>query len=209
MALPLQIRLPTAEEVEAARNEFRGFGPDLFYRAATELIDLSIRKVTRLSVPEALGVLLKTWNNNFYRFRGGFSEGHLSDIENLVNCHREQIAAFRLRSIESLAISDEAVIVSIFSDFEKKLGPVGSAKCLHLLAPRFFPLWDREISRAYGICLEKGPRNAALYFRFMGYTKQQCDALGMAGETYPDLLKAIDEYNYCSYTLKPKKPKKG
>jgi hypothetical protein len=43
----------------------------------------------------------------------------------------------------------------------------------------------------------------------MGYTKQQCDALGMAGESYPDLLKAIDEYNYCSYTLKPRKPKKG
>jgi hypothetical protein len=41
-----------------------------------------------------------------------------------------------------------------------------------------------------------------MYLRFMGYAKQQCDALRSNGETCQDLLKATDEYNYCTFTLK-------
>jgi hypothetical protein len=44
------------------------------------------------------------------------------------------------RSIESLAAEDEQPVMRVFSDFEALLGPVGAAKALHVLAPRFFPL---------------------------------------------------------------------
>jgi hypothetical protein len=49
---------------------------------------------------------------------------------------------------------------------------------------------------------EAGPCNAEMYLRFMEYAKQQCDALRRQGEDCKDLLKAIDEYNYVTYTLK-------
>ena len=176
------MHLPAVREIEAARKAFRQSEPrDLFYRVATELIDLSIRKVTTLSVPEALSVLLQTWNKNFYRFHDAFSERHLMEIEDLVNSSWAQIAAFRERSIESLGTNDEPGILSLFTDFERALGAVGSA-------PRFFPLWDRAITKAYRIWLRPGPSNADLYLRFMGYAKQQCKALRKEGETSQDLL---------------------
>lgn len=206
MALQQAMHIPTVAEIDSGRRAFQQSEPrDLFYRVATELIDLSIRKATTLSVPEALAVLLQTWNKNFYRFQDAFSEKHLKDIEDLVNSHWIQIVAFRQRSIESLAARDHPVIEVLFTRFETVLGPVGAAKCLHLLAPKFFPLWDRAITKAYRIWLKPGPCNASLYLRFMGYTRQQCDALRAAGESCADLLKAIDEYNYVTFTLKDEK----
>ena len=196
------MHLPAVSEIKAARKTFPQSEPrDLFYRVATELIDLSIRKVTTLSVSEALAVLLQTWNKNFYRFHGAFSEDHLREIEVVVNSWWVRIAGFRERSIESLSANDEPDIISLFTDLERVIGPVGCAKCLHLLAPRFFPLWDRAITKAYRIWLKPGPCNGELYLRFMGYAKRQCDALRSEGENCPDLLKAIDDYNYCTFTL--------
>ena len=113
------MHIPALSEIEAARNRFRQWEPrDLFYRVAIELIDLSIRKVTTLSVPEALAVLLQTWNKNFYRFHGGFSEEHLTEIEAVVNSSWPKLAAFRQRSIESFNSRDEPDITSLFTDFE-------------------------------------------------------------------------------------------
>ena len=195
--------IPTVREIGKARKAFHQREPrDLFYRVATELIDLAIRKATRLSVSEALAVLLQTWNKNFYRFRDGFSERHLRKIENLIDSHWRDIAAFRQRSIESFNDEDKQAIVTLFTEFERVLGPVGSSKCLHLLAPRFFPLWDRAITKAYGIWLKPGPCNSILYVRFIDYAKQQCNAVLSNGEACQDLLKAIEEYNYCTFTLK-------
>jgi hypothetical protein len=195
--------IPTVREIGKARKAFHQREPrNLFYRVATELIDLSIRKATTLSVSEALSVLLQTWNKSFYRFHDGFSEKHLRKIENLIDSHWTQFAAFRQRSIESFTAEDQPIIVSLFTDFERVLGPVGSAKCLHLLAPRFFPLWDRAITKAYRVWLKPGRSNSKMYLRFMGYAKQQCDALRSNGETCQDLLKGTDEYNYCTFTLK-------
>ncbi|MCR4403910.1 MAG: hypothetical protein NUW06_01205 [Candidatus Acetothermia bacterium] len=88
----------------------------------------------------------------------------------------------------------------VFEDFERVLGPVGAAKCLHLLAPRFSPLWDRAIARAYGLSLGKSGKNGYRYYLFMRITKEQVDSLGGEGAIGSNPLKAIDEYNYCKYT---------
>jgi len=53
----------SAVELKAAHAHFELIDPrDLFYRAATELVDLALKKSTPLSVAEALTVLLQTWN---------------------------------------------------------------------------------------------------------------------------------------------------
>ena len=77
---------------------------------------------------------------------------------------------------------------------------MGAAKALHLLAPRFFPLWDRAIAKAYGLSLGKRGTNAERYCRFMEIVKEQGQNLGVNQPNGQNLLKAIDEYNYCKYS---------
>ena len=147
------VRAPSVEDIDAARQAFETNEPrDLFYRAATELVTLALDGKTSLSVAEALAVLLQTWNKMFYQYRR-FDNQHFADIERLISDHHSIPIAFRQRSIEGLNQEDEGEVARVFKAFEEVLGPVGAAKCLHLLAPRFFPLWDRAIAEAYGLPL--------------------------------------------------------
>jgi hypothetical protein len=190
----------TIREIEAARQAFEAHEPrDLFYRAATELVALALDGRTSLSVAEALAVLLQTWNKMFYRYRR-FDSQHFADIERLIRDHRSMLITFRQRSIQSINQEDESEVVHVFKAFEEVLGPVGAAKCLHLLAPRFFPLWDRAIADAYSLPLRPRGRNAERYWRFMGIVKKQVQSLGGEQAIGRNPLKAIDEYNYCKHT---------
>ena len=54
--------LPTLDQLGQARARFEAYEPrDLFYRAATELVALALQGKTKLSVGEAVAVLLQTW----------------------------------------------------------------------------------------------------------------------------------------------------
>lgn len=196
------VHTPTKEAIEAARCAFEAAEPrDLFYRAATELVSLALEDRTSLSVAEALAVLLQTWNRMFYRYKR-FDERHFAEIERLITDNYSKLVAFRQRAIESFEKADEDEVKHIFKAFERVLGPVGAAKCLHLLAPRFFPIWDRAIAEAYGLPLARAGKNADKYCRFMQIVKQQIQDLGGEGGIGRNPLKAIDEYNYCKYTKK-------
>lgn len=196
----MSFHAPPIEEVNKAHKVFEANEPrDLFYRVATELVNLAICGTTSLSLAEALAVLLQTWNRAFYRFRK-FNHQHFSDIERCLNCHEQVLLSLRQRSIKSFCEEDEIVVKRIFGDFEEVLGPVGAAKCLHLLAPHFFPLWDRAIAQAYGLTLRQKGRNAERYCHFMRITKNQCKFLDGKQIDGQNLLKALDEYNYCKYT---------
>ncbi|HIE51150.1 MAG TPA: hypothetical protein EYP85_05280 [Armatimonadetes bacterium] len=191
---------PTIQEIEAAREAFETNEPrDLFYRAATELVDLAMQGMTSLSVTEALAVLLQTWNKAFYRYNP-FDSQHFSDIECVVSYHKQALSVFRQRSIEDFNSKDEPIVEKMFKDFEEVLGPVGAAKCLHLMAPRFFPLWDRAIAEAYGLALKRRGENAERYCRFIEITQEQVKNLGGEQTMGRNPLKALDEYNYCKHT---------
>ena len=77
---------------------------------------------------------------------------------------------------------------------------MGAAKALHLLAPQFFPLWDRAIAKAYTLALRERGKNAERYRLFMVITKRQYEALAREYSTRQNLLKLLDEYNYAHYT---------
>jgi hypothetical protein len=191
----------TLGAIERARAEFLQREPRrLFYRVAIELMDLSRKGGTTIKTSEALAVLLQTWNASFYRFGRKFSENDFVKIHRLLKTHHRTIEDFRCRSIESLVQEEEGTLRTLFDQFANVLGSVGASKSLHLLAPPFFPLWDRSIAKVYGVNLD---RNYAPieYVRFMHLVKNQCKALADQGATWPDLLKAIDEYNYCKFTL--------
>ncbi len=194
------VQTPTIQDIGAARQAFEANEPrDLFYRAATELVSLALEGRTSLSVAEALAVLLQTWNKMFYQYRR-FDNQHFADIERLISDHYSLLLTFRQRSIEDFDQEGESEIRNVFTDFEEILGPVGAAKCLHLLAPHFFPIWDRAIAEAHGLPLGKIGANAERYCRFMRIVRRQVQNLGGEQTIGRNPLKAIDEYNYCKYT---------
>ncbi len=194
-------KCPSIKDLERARKVFLKNEPrDLFYKVATELIELSIKEKTKVTLSEALAVLLQTWNRAYYQYRG-FDNEHFKKIDNLVEKYSGSIINnFRNRSILLLLEKEKDKIFKIFSDFEKVLGPVGVAKSLHLLAPRFFPIWDRTIVKAYGIYLGTIGTNADRYWKFIKISKKQCKELERKLPKENNPLKYIDEYNYCHYT---------
>jgi hypothetical protein len=187
----------TLAEVRAARKAFETNEPrDLFYRSATELVGLALREPDRLAVADALAILLQTWNKNYYRSHKAFDAAHFAEIDALLLKYRAQLRAYRERRIEGLRDVDEEGVLAMFEDFETVLGPVGAAKALHLLAPTFFPLWDRTIAKKYGVPLDGTYTKAGTYWSFMRTSKQQSRELIAEGYT-GNTLKAIDEWNYC------------
>ena len=115
--------------------------------------------------------------------------------------------------------SDEAEIERIFNEFMEALkivsnnknnykkSPVAVAKTLHLLAPNFFPLWDRYIAKAYGCDYKGNNANAAKeYIKFMKLMKKLVkhvlSFIDPSDYSNKTVLKLIDEYNYSKYTKK-------
>lgn len=114
--------LPTLEQLEQARVRFEAYEPrDLFYRAATELVDIALRGQTTLSVGESLAVLLQTWNAQFYRFHS-FESRHFNAIDEIVECHRAALTSYRSRSITSMCTDEFDCIATLFTTFERGVG---------------------------------------------------------------------------------------
>jgi hypothetical protein len=125
---------PRVSELDEARKRFLEYEPrDLFYRVASELIELALTDKTSITVAEALAVLLQTWNAPYYQFCP-FTVQHFAHIEALLQKHLDDALRFRSRGIESVSESDLPIVERLFNVFEQVLGPVGAAKSLHLLA---------------------------------------------------------------------------
>ena len=196
----IEIKYPSSEELKKAKEVFRKNEPrDLFYRLAVELVDLAVKGKTKFTITEALSLLLQTWNMAYYRFHR-FDIKHYNKIEQLIENYRSEIMLFRKRTILSLDEVDKNAITEIFKVFELVLRPVGAAKSLHLLAPNFFPLWDRAIAKAYGVTLKPTGKNGENYWNFMKICREQYKEFEENEISDDNPLKAIDEYNYCHFT---------
>lgn len=208
---------------------------DFIYRVATRLISQSWKEGDLTKISEGLGVLLLTWNSAFYRYG-------MLDILQLEKCIEKwyrELGEYRLRDIRSLTSDDDIRVPKIFDDFEealsyrtkkgkKRRSGVSVAKALHLIAPKFFPLWDVEIAKAKEY--KCGKKDASAYMRFMSKIKNKSeeileDFVNKKGGTkeaaikeiwnlHPQrnllekpktLVKLIDEYNYVVYTLPKRK----
>jgi len=199
--------LPTKEEsiqgVEAFESRERR---DAMHKMATFLV--SHFWGTPSDMADGLGVLLLTWNQAFYRY-GNFD---FDKLESCIARNLQKLGNFRKRKISTLSIHDEDDVKHLFVQFldalqidsGKKKGdksPVAVAKALHLLAPDFFPLWDKGIAEAYDCQYGKEP--AESYVSFCKIMRGMAGRIGQyvtrSGKT---LLKLIDEYNYSKYTKK-------
>ena len=99
-------------------------------------------------------ILLQTWNMAWYRSLKPRKKQRLTkEILYLLRKHYKNINV--RRSISSLNQRDKKKISLLFNEFRKKLGPVGTSKALHLLNPKFFPIWDNSIADHYHKYLHK------------------------------------------------------
>jgi hypothetical protein len=191
---------PTAADLIKARQIFRSReSRDVFYRAATYLVEQALQGGAPITLSEALVVLLQTWNRAYYQYHPPGPD-HLDQIGLLLDRYASWRHRIRDRTVGTFCSADAAELEAIFRAFEKVLGPVGAAKALHLLAPRFLPLWDRAIAVAYGLQLGYTGTNSKRYVRMAEIAKAQSARVGGEGSFGADILKALDEYNYCRFT---------
>ncbi len=184
------------DETETRYSTFEAEEPrDLFYRVAAELVDLARHGATSLSLAEALAVLLKTSNHEYYQYHP-FNKTHFARIERLLARHRVALLAYSDRSIDTVTKVDKEAIIGLFRDFEQVLGPVGASKALHLLARRLFPLWDCAIAEAYDLPLRETGSNADGYWNFLLLSQQRCAELMRADSRCWNPVKALYEHNY-------------
>jgi len=199
------MNVPSRDEFLKGCEEFEKHETrDAMYKVATFLVQHFWGKPSDMT--NGLGVLLLTWNQAFYRY-GSFD---FDKLEECIAANLENIESFRDRDISDLPNADENDIGDLFNKFlealqissGKKKGtksPVAVAKALHLLAPKFFPLWDNKIARAYDCCYDENP--AEKYISFCKITKTIADEVkNYVSQSGKTLIKLIDEYNYSKYT---------
>lgn len=188
-----------ADLTKAHRLYWKGVPRDLFYRGATDLVELSLAGQTSITVGEAVAILLQTWNRPYYRYHPAGSK-HYTAVDALVQKNMVWFTTVRNRSISSFAKPDERRLLRVFANFAAVLGPVGAAKALHLLAPHFFPLWDDAIAKSYGVGSPAQRTRAQRYVSFIWLVQAQALWIERRSPLGRNPLKAIDEYNYCHFT---------
>ena len=196
--------IPSAELEKGCSRFERYEGRDSVYRVATFLLEQWWGRAAEMA--DALIVMLLAWYAPFYKY-GLFDQNHL---EKFLLGHWDVISSFRDRDVMSLADADLADIRRLFTGLHRALlfregkaqghrSPIAVAKTLHLLAPRFFPLWDYEIANHYGCEYSEKPAEA--YSQLCCTFKQIAVTLAsVIPPTSKSLLKQIDEYNYATYT---------
>ena len=146
-------------------------------------------------------ILEYSWNELFYR-DGLFDQLRLAEC---LEKHTLLVSRFRNRDINSFQVNDQEDVTRVFIDLLDALGkqnsrlrsPVAVGKCLHLLSPRFFPLWDGPIAKGTGYhwgTPVKPDTATKCYIDFMKYTQELVDhvAHDFAGRCNVPLESAVN-----------------
>jgi len=178
---------------------------DAMYKTATFLVNRFWGHPA--DIADSLDVLLLTWNQAFYRY-GPFD---FQRLEKVIAINQPVLDSFRSRDILTYSSADDAAIQSLFAEFLSALqicegskkatcSPVAVAKSLHLLVPRFFPLWDLKIANAYRLPLLSRPGRdiSAIIVEIRGLARAMANV--HIEDTSKSIVKLIDEYNYARFT---------
>jgi hypothetical protein len=181
----------TVEELLKAHAEYKDTVPNN-YAVTMGQIEKALAEQNADQTATAVAEWVKDLNREYYRWNPEKRLNLREILEPLITAEMTTLLGFRSRSIVTLTRADEPIVRRLFDRLRPVLGPVGTGKALHVLAPNFFPLWDSTIaSDFYGVS-----KDATGYYQFMMLVKQQVAHL--PNELRPCLtaLKAIDENNY-------------
>lgn len=201
---------------------------DAMYRVASRIVKADWG--CPADAADGLGVILLTWNQAAYRY-GPFD---FSELEAFLKRNTIALEGFCSRSIETFdPKNDGKRIKAIFSEALEALkiqeperrSPVAVAKALHVIAPDFFPLWDRAIAKGRACLWDSYAHAASKYLSFMSdsqtvvaslenlYANDQerqglsaaqtlATALSQCCDHDKTILKFLDEYYYARFTKK-------
>lgn len=192
---------------------------DAMYRISGLLVDQTWG-TQPAEVADALGVILLTWNQAFYRY----GPPDFDRIEQTLRTWQDEISRYRDSDLLRLADAELSQAKALFEDFldatlirmpksgQIRRSPVSVAKVIHVLAPRSFPLWDQYIRKELGFC-SGSPNSASQYVRFMRLCRSALQhlsherslaeleaELSRVGAFPKTILKYLDEYYYALYT---------
>lgn len=183
------------EELLKLHTEYKRTVPNK-YELTVARLAIAVPERNTGKIADALSDWLKDINLQYYRFRPAKSRTLREDLKPLIAEELETLLSFRERCITTLTAEDRAAVSHVFEMFRDRLGPVGAAKALHVLAPTFLPLWDNSMASAYGISTEHG------YFQFMLIRREQVISLPPEFPNALSPLKLLDECDYLRYTSK-------
>jgi len=185
----------SVEELLKVHAEYSSTVPNN-YVITMERIEKTLTKQNVGETADAVAKWLKDLNRQYYRFRPDEALTLRERLEPLIAAELTAILRIRSRRIATLTSADEPTVRRLFDCLRPELGPVGTGKALHVLAPNFFPLWDNTIASDF----YRVSTDANGYIQFMILVKEQ--VVNLPDELAPGLtaLKAIDEYNYLRMT---------
>lgn len=210
-ALERHVEHLSLEELAKAERTFREKheARHIVYRTAVELVRLAFEGKTEIPPSEAAADFLRRWNPPQSRMPAWKFEEFIQNLDKTFEKNKDRLLKFREREILSFNFDNEDEVEEIkglFAEFEKVIKePAGVSKVLHILAPKFFPLWDKYIAKAYNpttyvkprLFTKTGVSSETAYINFMYQVAHQLKQL----EKVPEMaLKRLDEYNYLRYT---------
>lgn len=161
------------ELIQISKTHYEREKRDIAYNIARKIIEDNWEKnKKRYSVTEGVAVLVLIWNMAAYRG----SAPHFKELEKLIKNRETDLKEYRGREVQSFNSNDHQKVKTIFSEvleatkYGGKRSPVGVAKALHILAPRFFPLWDGEIAESLGCGW--GNDSPSMYINFIQKVKR-------------------------------------
>ena len=204
------------------------------YQVASRIIDQCWASRDYQTLALAVTALLVSWNARVHVGR----ETSFDKLPDFIRRHYRELCRLRKLDLhrEPATFSDQGLynellhLLTVKKKNKTSLStPVGVAKALHILAPRYFPLWDREIARKSGHSIGMSPYS---YQRFgekarqlvkrlvqttllasrarsedaaLAWLKEQTCTRGLS-KTW---VKFADEYNYVRHVLEPRDGKRA
>jgi len=195
---------------------------DSMYKVATFLVYHFWYRPS--DIADGIGVLLLVWNQAHYRYCNFALD--FEGLERFLKNNEKALKELRHRDISGFNSSNDGNLIRrLFDDLldvlkcGERRSPVAVSKALHLLAPDFFPIWDNDISKAYGCYWYDSDLASEKYLEFMAKMKTLSERIAAtymteekvdkqaavaairkeASRNMPfmkSLLKIIDEYNY-------------
>ncbi|WP_321430379.1 hypothetical protein [uncultured Methanolobus sp.] len=202
MILPPGIEIPNNADISKACAEFETCETrDVMYKVAMSHMKSHWEEPEGMT--DAIGVLLLSWNQQFYRFHKGLN---LKRVEDCIIDNMDNLKEFNNRTITSLSNKDDENIKKLFNELNNALqgddgvkSAVSTVKALHLLAPNFFPLWDAVIAKKYRVYYSNNPDDKYLLFcKYSQIIHEHIKHYKFPSEK--SILKIIDEYNYSKFT---------
>jgi len=152
------IRLPKPDELERVVEEhYRewGIGECIYDKCVEKLGKIDLDKLTEEDVKCVVRVFLVVWGQMARVLGRKDRRGWERRLADAIRSHADILERFR--RMDLARISDEEFneldtdIRSCYTAVRKVVGPTAASKTLHIIAPKFFPMWDAKIRKLYGV----------------------------------------------------------